>query len=344
LLTYVVRRLLWGLLIVWGVYTLSFVVVEAAPGDPFAGIESPKMKEADFQRIREKWGYSRSVVDRVEVAPGRFEERERYEPVPVTTRYLKQLGNLVLEGNLGTSIVQKRPVLHMLGDAIPKTLVLTVTALLLEMVLGVALGILSAVRKGTKVDEGLTVGTLFVYSMPGFWLAEMLVLVLAVKGGWLPSSGMHTENVTQPGFWADVYDVGKHLVMPAFVLGVTGAAGIARFQRSAMLEVIRQDYVRTARAKGLDERTVIVKHALRNALIPVITLLGLSLPFLVSGAVITETIFAWPGMGQQVVAAIPARDIQVITGFTLVASVMVLIGNLLADVLYALTDPRVRLS
>jgi peptide/nickel transport system permease protein len=320
-LTYVVRRLLWGLVIVWGVYTLAFLVVEAAPGDPFTGLESPKMKPEDFQRIRHAWGYDRPMGERYWIQ-------------------LKRLGH----GDLGTSVVQKRPVLDLLAEAIPKTLVLTGLALVLEFGLGVALGILSAVRKGTKLDEGLTVGSLFLYSMPGFWLAEMLVLVLAVKLGWLPSSGMHTENDPNTGFLHGLLDVGKHLVMPAFVLGVTGAAGIARFQRSAMLEVIRQDYVRTARAKGLDERSVVGRHALRNALIPVVTLLGMSLPGLVSGAVITESIFAWPGMGQQVIQAIPARDIQVVTGFTLVASIMVVVGNLLADVLYAVVDPRVRLS
>jgi peptide/nickel transport system permease protein len=320
LAVYIARRLLLGLFIVWGVYTLAFFVVSAT-GDPFAGIESPKMKEADFARLRASWGYDRPPLERYFIQ-------------------LKKLASL----DLGTSIVQKRPVLHLLGEALPKTLVLTVTALVLEFVIGVFLGILSAVRKGTRMDEALTVGTLFIYSMPGFWLATMLVLVFAVKLGWLPSSGMHSENVTGSGFFFELLDVGKHLVMPAFVLGVTGAAGIARFQRSAVLEVIRQDYVRTARAKGLDERTVIGRHALRNALIPVITLLGLQLPFLVSGAVITESIFAWPGMGQQVIQAIPARDIQVVTGFTLMASLMVVIGNLLSDVLYALVDPRVRLS
>jgi peptide/nickel transport system permease protein len=143
---------------------------------------------------------------------------------------------------------------------------------------------------------------------------------------------------------ARLADLVRHLAMPAFVLGISGAAGIARFQRSAMLEVIRQDYIRTARAKGLPEETVIRTHALRNALMPIVTLLGLSLPFLVSGAAITESIFAWPGMGQQVIAAIPGRDLFVITGFTLVASTMVVVGNLVADVLYAIVDPRVRLG
>jgi len=337
-LAYVARRLLWGLLIVWGVYTLAFLAVDAAPGDPFSGIEQPKMKPEDFARLRVKWGYQREVVERVETAPGVFAERTRYEAVPVWERYVKQLGNVVLRGDLGTSIVQKRPVTHMLGEAIPNTLILSGAALLLEFVIGVGLGILSAVRQNTRLDHALTYVSLFIYSMPGFWLALELILVFSVTLGWLPSSGM--TDVGQGGF----LDLLEHLAMPAFVLGVTGAAGIARFQRSAMLEVIRQDYIRTARAKGLDERTVIGRHALRNALIPVITLLGLSLPFLVSGAVITESIFAWPGMGQNVILAIRSQDIFVVTSFTLVASVMVVLGSILADVLYAVVDPRVRYS
>jgi peptide/nickel transport system permease protein len=320
--TYIARRLLLGLVIVFGVYTLAFFVTNAAPGDPFTGIQSPKMKPEDFERIRAHWGYDK----------------------PVVTRYFVQLGNL-LQGDLGTSIAQKRPVSQLLADALPNTLLLSGTALVLEFILGVGLGILSAVKKGTRLDEGVTAATLFIYSMPGFWMAEMLVLVLAVVLGWLPSSGMHSVGAADLSFVAYVLDVGKHMVMPAFfVLGISGAAGIARFQRSAVLEVIRQDYVRTARAKGLDERTVIGRHALRNALIPVITLLGLSLPGLVSGAVITESIFAWPGMGQTVINAIPQRDVQVVTGFTLVASVMVVIGSLVSDICYALVDPRVRFS
>jgi peptide/nickel transport system permease protein len=336
-LAYVVRRLLWGLLIVWGVYTLAFFAVDAAPGDPFSGIESQKMKPEDFARLRARWGYTKAIEERVEMAPGRLETRTRYEDVPVWERYAKQLGN-VLRGDLGESIVQKRPITHMLWEAIPNTLILSGTALLLQFVLGVALGIFAAVRQNTRLDHVLTYLSLIVYSMPGFWLALVLVLVFAVNLGWLPSSGMHDVGET------GLLDLLEHLALPAFVLGITSAAGVARFQRSAMLEVVRQDYIRTARAKGLSEGAVIGRHALRNALIPVITLLGLSLPFLVSGAVITETIFAWPGMGQQVLAAIPSRDIFVVTSFTLVASVMVVIGSIVADVLYAVVDPRVRYS
>jgi peptide/nickel transport system permease protein len=278
------------------------------------------MKPEDFELLRQKWGYDK----------------------PVVHRYFVQLGNL-LQGDLGTSIVQKRPVSHLLGDALPNTLLLGGVALFLEFTIGVWLGIVSAVRHRSVLDRVITPVSLFLYSMPGFWLSLMMVLLFAVTLGWLPSSGMHSVGSEDWPFAARVWDVVKHIAMPGFVLGVTGAAYVARFQRSAMLEVIRQDFVRTARAKGLEERTVVGRHALRNALIPVLTLLGLSLPALVSGAVITESIFAWPGMGQTVIHAIPERDVQVITGFTLVASVMVVVGSIVADVLYAWADPRVRL-
>jgi len=344
MLVYVVRRLLWGLLIVWGVYTLSFFVVDAA-GDPFATMESPKMTPEDFLRLRAKWGYIRLVEKDVETSPGVVEKKiVGHEPVRAAERYVRQLKGLVLDFDLGDSIVRKKPVLELLGEALPNTLLLSGCALLAEFLLGISFGILSAVKRNSATDHAVTATSLFLYSMPGFWLCLMMVLVFAVELRWLPSSGMHAVDAGSLGPVAYVLDVVKHLAMPAFVLGITTAAGVARFQRSAVLEVIRQDYVRTARAKGLDERTVIGKHVLRNALIPVITLLGLSLPFLVSGAVITETIFAWPGMGQQVINAIPLRDIQVVTGFTLIASVMVVVGNILSDVLYAVVDPRVRLS
>src|SRR5262249_3386428 len=158
---------------------------------------------------------------------------------------------------LGTSIAQKRPVSHLLGDALPNTILLSGTALLLEFVIGVSLGILSAVKKGTKLDEALTAGSLFVYSMPGFWMSTMMVLVFAVKLKWLPSSGMHAVGADALPLGEYLLDLAQHMAMPLFVLGISGAAGIARFQRSAVLEVIRQDYIRTARAKGLDERTVV---------------------------------------------------------------------------------------
>jgi peptide/nickel transport system permease protein len=218
------------------------------------------------------------------------------------------------------------------------TLLLAGAALFLNFLIGIIVGVISAIRPNSKLDHTLTLGSLFVYSMPGFWLALMLVLLFAVKLDWLPAEGMH-----DPGE-EGLLDLLEHMILPAFVLGIASAASTARYQRSALIEVMSQDYIRTARAKGLSERQVIWKHAIRNSLLPVITLIGLSLPFLVSGAVITEKIFSWPGMGSAVIGAIHFRDVFVLTGITLISTTMVVVGNLLADVLYAFADPRVRLK
>jgi peptide/nickel transport system permease protein len=240
--------------------------------------------------------------------------------------------------SLGVSIMTGQPVVGYLLDPFVNTLILATAALLLNYVLGILLGVIAAVRQNSRLDHALTLGSLFFYSMPGFWLAVMLQLLFAIKLKWLPAEGMH--GVQESGF----LDLLQHLVLPAIVLGIGGAASVARYQRSALLEVMTQDYIRTARAKGLDERTVVWRHAIRNALLPTITLFGMSLPFLVSGAVIAEQIFSWPGIGREALNAINFRDVFVITGITLMATIMVVVGNLLADVLYALVDPRVRLE
>ena len=317
MLAFVVRRLAWGVFIVFGVVTITFVAVEAVPGNPFSGLQSPKMTEEAIARHKEARGYG----------PGRT-AWDRYG------EYMERLARL----DLGRSLAQNRSVGAMLADAIPNTLKLTVAALLLDLVLGVLLGVVSALRQHSKVDHALTGLSLFLYSMPGFWLSLMLALVFAVKLGWLPRYGIHDPEET------GLLDYLRHLILPCVALGVAAAAATARFQRSALLEVIRQDYIRTARAKGLSEGKVIWKHAMRNALLPTITLLGLYLPFLFSGAIITETIFGWPGMGQMTIKAIADRDVEVVTAVTIVGTTMVLIGSLLADILYAVVDPRVRLS
>jgi len=317
-LAFIVRRLTWGVFLVFGVVCIVFFAVEAAPGNPFAHLESPKMTKADLQRIKEKWGYGEDKT-----AWDRF------------TIYLKRL---TTEADLGISIAQNRPVSDILERAIPNTLKLTIAALILDFVLGILIGVISALRQNSALDHACTLGALFVYSMPGFWLALMLALVFAVQLQWLPRSGIHDPGET------GILDYLEHLLLPAFTLGVAGAAATARFQRSALLEVVRQDYIRTARAKGLEERSVIWKHAMRNALMPTITLFGLYLPFLVSGAIITETIFGWPGMGQRTIEAINMRDVPVVTAISIVLATMVIVGNLVADILYAIVDPRVRIS
>ncbi|MFQ5843380.1 MAG: ABC transporter permease [Planctomycetota bacterium] len=318
MLAFIVRRLIWGVFIVLGVVVLAFFAVEAAPGDPFAHLESPKMTRADLDAIKEKWGYGpdKTATDRFGI-------------------YIKRL---FLEQDLGDSISEGRPVSQILGDAIPNTLKLTVAALILDLLLGIAIGVVQAFKQHSWLDRVGTFGSLFLYSMPSFWLALMLALIFAVTLGWLPRHGINTPG--ESGF----LDYMKHLILPAFTLGIAAAAYTARFQRSALLEVIRQDYIRTARAKGLSETKVIWKHAMKNALLPTITLLGLYLPFLMSGAIITESIFAWPGMGQASIQAIIDRDPPVVTAITIVATTMVVLGSLLADILYAVVDPRVRLS
>jgi peptide/nickel transport system permease protein len=315
---YIVRRLLWGVFLVFGVICITFFAVEAAPGNPFAHLESPKMTKEDLQAIKEKWGYG--------------EDKTAWD------RFIIYGQHLLYEGDLGTSIAKNRPVSEILKAAIPNTLKLTVAALLLDFAIGIVIGVISALRRNSVLDHVCTVGSLFVYSMPGFWLALMLALVFAVTLQWLPRSGLHDPGET------GILDYLEHLILPAFTLGVAAAASTARFQRSALLEVIRQDYIRTARAKGLEERTVIWKHAMRNALLPTITLFGLYLPFLFSGAIITETIFGWPGVGQRTIEAIMMRDVPVVTAITIVTTTMVILGSLVADILYAIVDPRVRLS
>lgn len=314
---FVVRRLLWGVFLVFGVICITFFAVEAAPGNPFAHLESPKMTKADLEAIKEKWGYG--------------EDKTAWDRFVIYLDHLR-------EGDLGTSIATNRPVSDILRAAIPNTLKLTVAALLLDFAIGILIGVVSALRQNSVLDHVCTVGSLFVYSMPGFWLALMLALVFAVTLQWLPRSGLHDPGET------GVLDYLEHLILPAFTLGVAAAASTARFQRSALLEVIRQDYIRTARAKGLEERQVIWKHAMRNALLPTITLFGLYLPFLFSGAIITESVFGWPGVGQRTIDAILKRDVQVVTAITIVTTTMVIVGSLVADILYAIVDPRVRLS
>jgi peptide/nickel transport system permease protein len=266
---------------------------------------------------------------------------------PLLVRYGKWLAAFA-RGDFGYSFGQARPVKAVLLDALPNTLLLTGTALLLVFALGIAAGALQAVRQHRAVDRVLSVVSLFFYSMPSFWLSLMLMLLFSLKAhqwGWpisLPPTGVTSVEYEYLSLGGKVIDRISHLALPALTMTLVLAAGIARYTRGQMLEVIRQDYVRTARAKGLPERVVIVKHALRNSLIPVITMLGLYLPLLFSGAVFVEVIFAWPGMGRVIVDAIFQRDYPVVMATSFLFALLVIAGNLLADLLYAVADPRIR--
>ena len=303
------------------VATLVFVLLHLAPGDPFAGtLDDPRVSEAVRQRMRAQFGLDR----------------------PVAEQYLRWLASAA-RGDLGWSLSLNRPVRDVLLDAVPNTLLLMSVALAGSFVVGVLAGVYSAVRRGSIGDRLTRSALLFVYSIPDFWLAVMAMLVFAVWLRAAPVSGM-VDPVLHDylGPMGRLLDRLQHLWLPAGTLVLLGAASIARHQRAAMLDVSGEDYVRTARAKGLSERRVVLRHAFRNALLPVITILGLALPALVAGAFFVEKIFAWPGMGYVIVRAISMRDYHLVTAGAVVIGAMVALGNLLADLLYLAVDPRLR--
>jgi peptide/nickel transport system permease protein len=322
---YILRRLLGAIPLLLGVATLIFFVLALAPGDPLAAYFNPNIPAAVLEQIRHNFGLDQ----------------------PIYIRYLKWLGQF-LTGNFGYSFAQSRPVSQIIMDAMPNTLVLCGISLVLVFIVGILTGVVQAVKQYSFLDGFLSVTSLFFYSMPPFWLALMLMLIFSLQAHvwhWpiaLPSTGITDVNYEFFTASQKLHDRIVHLILPVTTLTLALAAGVSRYTRGQMLEVIRQDYIRTARAKGLPERRVIMKHALRNSLIPVITLLGLYLPLLFSGTVFVEVIFAWPGMGRVIVDAIFQRDYPVVMATSFIFAVLVVLGSLLADILYAVADPRIR--
>lgn len=322
---YILRRLLVAIPLILGIATIVFFAVNLAPGDPAHYMLSPGMTAQTVAQLRHSFGLD--------------------QPLPV--RYVKWMAAL-FTGNLGYSYTYGRPVLDVLLAFLPNTLLLSGCALLLAFAAGIVLGTIQAVRQYSAVDSGLSVGLLFFYSMPSFWLALMMILVFSLFARnvwhwpiWFPASGMESASHDLMPMGAQLRDSFMHLVLPVTTLALVLTAGISRYMRGSMLEVLHQDFIRAARAKGLPERTVIFKHALRNALIPVVTLLGLYLPLLFSGTVFIEYVFAWPGMGKAIVDAIATRDYPLVMGGTVLFATMVVLANLLADILYAVVDPRI---
>ncbi|MDR7542868.1 MAG: ABC transporter permease [Armatimonadota bacterium] len=311
---YLVRRLLITIPILLGITVMSYFIMTLTPGDPVRMLVDPSMSEADVEIRRRALGLDQ----------------------PVYIRYVKWLNELA-HGNLGYSFTTGAPVAARVGERIMPTLKLTVTALALSYLIAVPVGVLVAYRRYTWIDYVATFLAFLGISLPTFFLGLAGIYVFALRVRWLPVGGTMTLG-GDGGF----LDAVHHLILPASVLAVAGAGALTRYVRSSMLEVLGQDYVRTARAKGLVEAVVLRKHALRNALIPVITLAGLQLPALLAGAVITEQVFEWPGMGRLTIEAINQRDYPVLMGITLITALLVLAGNLLADLTYSLVDPRIR--
>lgn len=303
--------------------TLLFLLIHLAPGDPTVAFFNPNVSPEVIEQMRRNFGLDR----------------------PLYEQYVRWLGSF-LTGDFGYSFSQFRPVTAVLADALPNTLLLGGVSLVLIFVLGCAVGIVQAIRQYSAVDHSLTFLALFIYSVPGFWLGLMLILIVsssAVPDGIrLPISGMQSLDYEAMSLWGRILDRGRHLVLPTIALGIASAAAVARYMRGSMLEVIGQDYIRTARAKGLTERRVVLVHALRNAMIPVVSLLGLFLPILFGGAVVIEVVFSWPGMGRLLHNAILARDYPVVLAGSFLFAALVIVGNLVADLLYAVVDPRIR--
>ncbi len=321
---YVLKRLLvMGPLLV-GITLICFIVMRLAPGSP-TDLETQMNPRA-----------SAEMKERL---------RALYElDKPLHVQYLTWLGRLA-RLDLGTSFSQdRRPVAEKILERLPITVTLNILSLLLILAAAIPLGVLSAVHRDTLFDRAASVFVFVGFAIPTFWLALLLMILFGIHLGWLPLSGLRSLNYEYLPRWAAFGDLLRHLILPVLLSAFGGLAGLSRYMRANMLEVVRQDYITTARAKGLSERVVLYKHALRNALLPVVTVLGLSIPGLIGGSVIFETIFAIPGMGQLFYMSVMARDYPVIMGILFLGAVLTLVGNLLADVSYAWADPRIRVS
>jgi peptide/nickel transport system permease protein len=315
----VLRRLAALVPLVWMVVTLTFIVVQAAPGSYADTIDNPRLSPENREAIRVRYGLDRS--------PGK--------------QYLSWFG-AVLAGDLGTSFLYKEPVATVMSRALPPTVLLAGSGLLLTLVLGLALALAAVRHPNGWADHVITFLSLTLYGVPSFWLAGMLVMVFSVWLGWFPASHMHSVDASRLSGVASAVDLLRHLFLPAICLGLIGAAGTARYVRATLLDVRASRFMLAARARGIPNHRLLLIHALRPALLPVVTLLGLALPVLVSGSVVIETIFSWPGMGQVAFNAARARDIPLILGATLIGAAAVVLGNLIADLLYVVVDPRAR--
>lgn len=318
------RRIAGATVLVLGVATLVFAIVHLAPGDPALLLTSPRMTPEAMAQVRENFGLDRSIGE----------------------RYLHWLGALA-RGDLGVSLSRGRAVATVLAEALPSTLLLGGLSLVLAFGLGTATGVVQAVRRGTLVDHLFTALTLFLYAMPAFWLGLMLVLVFSRGGVWggllsLPASGIVSVDHDLMSRGAALVDRVRHLALPVATLTLILGSGVARYARTALVEALESDYVQAARARGLPEVTVVVRHALRSSLLPLATLLGLYLPILLSGSVFVEQVFGLPGMGKLLIDAVYGRDYPLVMGCTLVFAGIVVVGSLVADVVAMRVDPRIR--
>lgn len=317
---FLLRRLLTSVPVLLGITIAMYAIINLAPGDPVTALMNPEQ----MANLGPDW---------VE------EQRESLglnDPVPV--RYLKWLGETAT-GNLGYSTVDRQSVSSTIGDRIWPTVKLMLVVIVISVLAGIPLGILSALRQHSFFDYFMTLLGFLTVSIPSFFLGLVMIYIFALKLDWLPATGMFTLG--QPRTFTDSL---SHILMPAIVLGLAQAAPIIRYTRASLLDTIKQDYVTVARAKGLKESRIVVGHSLRNALIPIITIIALNVPSLLGGTVVIEQVFAWPGMGSLAISSVTGRDYNVLMGINLIVAIMILLSNLLADLIYAFADPRIKFS
>lgn len=314
MISYIIRRVLMAIPLLLGITILSFALIKAAPGGPVAMLMDPKMSDEDKVKFEERYGLN--------------------DPIPV--QYVKWLGNIV-KGDFGTSLIRRGvPVSEMILNRLPNTLLLMIVSTFLAIFISIPFGIMSAMRPYSKLDYSVTVTSFLGVATPNFWLGLMLIIVFGVQLQWFPTGGVATLNAP-----FSIWDRIHHLILPAFVLATADMAALTRYTRSSMLDVLKQDYIRTAKSKGFKEKKVVIKHGLRNGMIPIVTIFGLMLPSFIGGAAITEKVFSWPGIGLLFIESAFTRDYPVIMALTVISAVFVVLGNLLADILYAVFDPRI---
>ncbi len=321
--SYLLKRFMLMIPILFGITLICFVVINLAPGSPATLSEefSPKASPEAAEALKKLYGLDK----------------------PLHERYINWL-RMVITLDLGKSFVDGRSVNEKIKERLPITVTLNLLSLLFIFIIAIPIGVYSALKPGSLIDRALTVFVFTGFSVPTFWLALLAMIVFGVNLGWLPISGIQSIGAENLPLHERILDWIKHLILPVTIMSFSGLAGMSRYTRSSMLETLKQDYMRTARAKGLPERVVIVRHALRNALLPVVTLLGLAIPGLIGGSVIFESIFSIPGMGQLFYSSAMARDYPTIMGILLFGAFLTLIGNLLADIAYFIVDPRIRVK
>ena len=319
MLGFLLRRLAASLLLLLLVLSFTFFFLRLLPGNPIRLFEGQRLTLAQQEKLKEIYGFNR----------------------PLPEQYLVWI-SAVARWDWGTSLSQNRPVSTVLREALPATAILALAGLAIEYALALLLGIASALRRGSALDHTVRIVTLLLLSQPAFWLGLMMILLFSYVWPVLPAGHMHSVDADLMSPLGRRLDLARHLLLPALVIALTAVGGTIRFLRASLIEVMSQDYIRTARAKGLSERRVVWVHGLRNAVVPLIQVFAISLPLLLSGALIIEVVFSWPGLGRLTFLAISTRDYPLILGSTALSAALVILGNLLADVLHALADPRVR--